>query len=766
MGRYKLSEKRYMLVNTLMGIASLIICLVIAVISITPQTYNINENEISSETIRSPRDVVDEISTQRLIEEAQAKVGPSYKRDTNLSQQITTKINEDFDSFVAAQESAEALYRQDQEAQLAAAQALINQATPSPEPASSASVQQSETAVASPDATPTPEPTPAPTAYVIQPYNPETTDWQSLLTEENVTELSDMLPEYLGDEDILTILTMTQTQMKDLKQAATNQLTNVLSNGVGTDNIDEVKASLSSEISDELNLTSEQRNLLSKLVSNDLYPNLIFDEEATQASKDEAAAMVTPEIFREGQNIVVRGEIVKPEQYAVLKDLGLLSSEVTSIKPYLAICFYVILMFGMYAIFLYIFNRRLLKDIKKVAILAILTAAAYGFTAIAQLVAVHIYPIFLFVILGAVLLSPKNALVYSVFLSLLLTSVTTGGQDLFSSESLTILLSTLIGSFFAVYALKDMRYRSRLIVAGAVAVIPGLVIELIVWLLGIINNLQLIQIYGIMALGGITCGIASIGVIPLIENAFKLITPTKLLELSGPDHPLLKRLMFEAPGTYHHSMLVANLAEAACDAVGGFSLMARVGAYFHDVGKLENPGYFKENQKNNYNPHDELDPIESARIIKKHVSDGIQLLKKYNVPKEVQQIVAQHHGNSIVRYFYHEALKANPDVDITEFKYQGVPPTTKEAAIIMMADVVEAAVRSMDTPSREQISERINQLIKTLYDEGQLDNAPLNRKDLGSIAEAFVNIFDGVYSTRIKYPIIKIHGAEDGDNVI
>ncbi|MGI6153705.1 MAG: HD family phosphohydrolase [Christensenellaceae bacterium] len=778
MAKYKLNEnKRNTFVNILMTAGALAICLVIAMVSSTAQTYDITEGGISPETITAPVDVVDDISTQRLIAEEQQKVDPVYKKDTAISQQVLAKTEEDFASIIAAQQHAEEIYRADQEQKLQEAEAALRQSEAEASAAESAAAEASGAPLADASADPTPIPTPAPTAYVIQPFNAETADWQALLTEENVKELKDALPEYLADEDILAVLSMSQTQMTDLKDAVNNSVQSALLEGIDTDTLSHTKTEIITDIVDQFGFSSEKKAFLEKIISNNVVSNLVFDEEATQAQQDEIAAMVVPVTYKAGQNIVVKGEIVKTEDYEVLRKLGLLSSESTSINPYLAISLYIILMFAMYVIFLMIFNRRLLQDIKKVAILCILTTAAYALTAISQLVAIHIYPIILFVILGSVLLSPKNAMVYSVFLSLLLMSVTTGTQALvaneslgtqsiISSESLIILLTTLIGSFFAVYALKDMRYRSRLIVAGIVSVIPGIVIETIAWLLQIRNTQQLWQIYGIMALSGVLCGIASIGVIPIIENAFRLITPTKLLELSGPDHPLLKRLMFEAPGTYHHSMLVANLAEAGCDAVGGFSLMARVGAYFHDVGKLENPLYFKENQKNNVNPHDALEPKESARIIKKHVPDGIALLKKHNVPKEVQTIVAQHHGNSVARYFYHQAHEADPNVDIKEFQYPGTPPVTKEGAIIMLADVVEAAVRSMDNPTSEEIKEQVYRLIKSLYDEGQLDNAPLNRRDLNQIAEAFVSIFDGVYSHRIKYPDIKIHGAEDGDNVL
>lgn len=736
-------NKKTVLMNGLMFLGSLLMCIAISLISITPQTFDIVEGEISPQTIPAPRTVVDSISTQRLIEEEQAKIGPSYKIDTEKSQQIFKKVNDNFAAFLEVQKKAEAIYKANQEGQIKAAQEALTPPATEPVP-----------------------PMPTPTSYTIKPYNPEQTDWAELLSDEQIKEMMELLPEFVASEDLLTILSTTQTYMEDLQSAVEKQVQKQVYDGIASEEEDEVKTAIVSGVAQNLELTAERKNLLNKLISNDISYNEVFDEAATQARKDEIAKMITPVEYKQGKNIVVKGEPVSPEAYAILKDLGMLSSETTSIKPYLAAVSYIVLLFFMYAMFLYFFNKKLLMNVKKVAVISILTAAAYGFTAIAQLVALHIYPIFLFVILAGVLISPKNAMVYGVFLSTLLMSITTGGQELFSVDSLIMLLTMLTGSFFAMFVIKDMRYRFRLIAAGLVAVVPGLVIELMAWMFGIINENQLIRIYGIMALSGLMCGVASIGVLPILENAFRLITPSKLLELSGPDHPLLKRLMFEAPGTYHHSMLVANLAEAACDTIGGFSLLARVGAYFHDVGKLENPLYFRENQKGNFNPHDDLPPEKSAKIIKKHVPDGLALLKKYNMPKEIETIVAQHHGNSVVKYFYHKALLENPNVDRKLFQYDGVPPATREGALIMLADIVEAAVRSLDNPGREELEEQVGKLIKACYDEGQLDNAPLNRQDLNKVKEAFVNIFGGVYHKRIKYPNINFHGVEDGDNVL
>ena len=750
----KEESRKKAVMNLAMALGSLAICIAIALVSLMPQTYNIASGEISPETITAPYDIINQSATNRIVEEAQAKVGPEYKNDANITQQIVKKISEDFSSFEKARAEAENIYNADQQQkqkQVDDEIARVNEA----------------------NAVNTASPAPVPTAYAAVPFDAQNTEWDRLLTDDNVKALKDMLPDYVTTAQLYNIVSMTSNQLNGLKESITGKVQDALYAGIRSDDIDAAKSDLAKEITGQGDMTAETKELVSAVITNDLYPNMVFDEEATQRKKDDVAAMVTPVEYKRGQNIVVKGELVKEDEYEVLKTLGLLASEATSTRPYLAIVFYIVLMFVMYAVFLAVFNRKLLLDTKKIAILAILTAAAYGFTTVAQMIAIHLLPIFLFVILGAVLLSPKNAIVYSVFLSLLLMSVTTGGQSLVSNTSLMLLLVTLTGGFFAVYILKDMRYRFRLVLAGLAAAIPGVVIALIVWMIQApllndqaTNVQQMLSSMAMLAGSGVLCGILSIGVLPLIENAFKLTTPTKLLELSDPTHPLTKRLMMEAPGTYHHSILVANLAEAGCNAVGGFSLLARVGAYFHDVGKIENPACFKENQRNNVNMHDGITPERSAELIRRHVPAGVELLKKYKMPREIIDIVRNHHGSGTVGYFYAEALNKDPFVKEADFKYQGNPPETKEQAIVMLADIVEAAVRSLDNPSREEIAAMVHKLIKARYDEGQLDNAPLNRRELNLIAEAFINIFDGVYHQRIKYPEIKIHGAEDDDHLL
>ncbi len=759
MREYSKEQKRKAAINVLLAFSALAVCIAVAVISITPQTYDITQGEISDRTITAPADVVDEAATQRKIEEEQAKIGPVYQINTETSQQIIKKISEDFNSFEKARAYAEGLYNADQQQKQQAVAQQIDAAMKAQQEASAAAEASLKPPVSA-------SPVAVPTAYTVQPFEPADTDWAEFLPEGERAVLSGMLPEYLDVGDLYTVISMQGKEIEELKNAAEKLIQQSLLSGIGGEDVDALKSTLTGEVARKLHLSEDRESLVGKLIANDLYPNLVFDEKATQEERDKVAALVAPVEYKAGQNVVRQGEVVTAEQYELLKEMGMLSAETASARPYLAVIIYIVLMFMMYTVFLAVFNKKLLMNTKKIAILSILTALAYIVTAIAQLIAVHIYPIFLFVILGAVLLSPKNALVYSVFLSLLLASVTTNGQELVGGSAFVALLTMLTGSFFAIYTLKDMHYRFRMILAGLVAVVPGCVIELVTWMLKLVNTQQMIYGFAIMAASGFLCGIASIGVLPLLENAFKLTTPTKLLELSDPTHPLLKRLMMEAPGTYHHSMLVANLAEAGCNAVGGFSLLARVGAYYHDVGKLENPMLFKENQYNNINPHDHLEPEQSAEMIKRHIPDGIELLKKCNMPKEIVTIAAEHHGNSLTGYFYALACQKTPGTDPAVFRYEGTPPTTKEGAIIMLADIVEAAVRSLDAPAREEIEKTVNRLIKERYDDGQLDNAPLNRRDLNMIAVAFINIFDGVYHQRIKYPQIKIHGADDEDNVI
>lgn len=260
------------------------------------------------------------------------------------------------------------------------------------------------------------------------------------------------------------------------------------------------------------------------------------------------------------------------------------------------------------------------------------------------------------------------------------------------------------------------------------------------WYLGIAN--------------GVLSTVITTGFLPFFENIFRVTTPIKLLELSNPNQPLLRRLLLEAPGTYHHSIIVGNLAEAAAEVIGADSLLVRVAAYYHDVGKTKRPYFFVENQLMQDNPHDKLAPTLSTLIITSHIKDGVDMASRSGLPESVINIIREHHGTTLVPYFYHKATESAKEelVDEKEFRYVGPKPQTTESAIVMLADSVEAAVRSLSRPTPGRIEGLIRKIIKERLQDGQFDECDLTLKDLDAVANAFVRVLSGIYHPRIEYP--------------
>lgn len=244
----------------------------------------------------------------------------------------------------------------------------------------------------------------------------------------------------------------------------------------------------------------------------------------------------------------------------------------------------------------------------------------------------------------------------------------------------------------------------------------------------------------------------TIGTLPWFESGFNITSAVRLLELSNPNAPLLKQLLIEAPGTYHHSVLVGNLAETAAEDINADPVIVRVGALYHDIGKLKRPYFFIENQFAKDNPHDKIAPTLSALIVIAHVKDGLEMAREHKLPQSIQDIIAQHHGDSYTQFFYHKALEENPDVPEEAFRYDGVRPQSKEAALVLLADNVEAAVRSHKNNTPGRIEGLVRKIIKEKLDEGLLDLCDLTFKDLDKIAIAFVKVLSGIFHSRVEYP--------------
>jgi putative nucleotidyltransferase with HDIG domain len=253
------------------------------------------------------------------------------------------------------------------------------------------------------------------------------------------------------------------------------------------------------------------------------------------------------------------------------------------------------------------------------------------------------------------------------------------------------------------------------------------------------------------ALNGLLSGMLVLGFLPMLEHALNSVTTFRLIELSDLNTPILKRLFSVASGTYSHSLMVATLAETACQEIGANPLIARVGAYYHDIGKMENPDYFVENQTS-YNKHLDINPRLSATIIRSHVKLGVEKARALGLPREVVDIIAEHHGNSVITWFYNAALKRESQVNVEDFTYPGTPPHSRESAVVMLADVTEAAVRTLKKPTAIRLEKYIQELIMAKFQHGQLAESELTFRDLETIKMAFVRVLAGYYHTRIEYP--------------
>lgn len=464
---------------------------------------------------------------------------------------------------------------------------------------------------------------------------------------------------------------------------------------------------------------------------------------------------VEPVVYKQGQNIVARGEgRIKNTQIAMLTSLGLLQDNKTDGRLYWGAFLIVALTLAAFYGWLAVSSPSVIESPRRLALLYVVLLLITLISFLARtLQGIYLTPVVLGAMLISVTLGFRPALILnacSAVIAALILGQSGGAAPL---DLISILVSGFLAGTAAAALLSSKVQRMQIFLAGAVAV---LVSFLTVMALGLMYNNSMNDPLekSLYAAGGAALSMAlCLALQPLLESLFNLPTYNRLMELSNPNHPLMRRLLLEAPGTYHHSIMIANLAEAAAEAVGANPLLARVGGYYHDIGKLKRPLYFKENQIGSGNVHDSTDPSVSAAIITSHIRDGLAMARQFRLPREVQQIISQHHGNSRVAYFYTKALKeAKEAVDDEDFRYDGVPPESAEASIVMICDTVEAAVRTLTTPSPEELSAFIGKLIKGKQDDGQLQNSPLSLHDLHLIKESCVRVVYGIFHERIEYP--------------
>lgn len=565
-----------------------------------------------------------------------------------------------------------------------------------------------------------------------------------------VQEISLELPVVLSNRQLMAYENLTADQRKAFANDCVSVLKQIYDKGVTADGLTEAKASGLTYLQ-ELAWSSDLKTMAGVILSAAVEPNLIVDEAAVEAAKEEKRAEVDEVLIRKNQKIVDEGEIITQEIYDKLVALNLVSE--TGLEGSLMPMLGSLVITGMLFAALYLFFRWgkgniLLKPNEIRMLFTIYMMMVLLIRILANLTVFTIVPVGLFAMLVSLLVGRRMALWLNALFCII-------GCFIFNGD-VQFLMYALISGTFAALIIQKTDKRSHLIPAAlGMAAVDFVTTISLGFFFGEGYSTELLFQSGIGAVTGLLSMIVAVGSLPFWENMFEANTPLRLMELTNPNNELLRKLMIEAPGTYHHSLIVANLAETAVYDIGGNTALARAGAYYHDVGKLRYPQFFAENQSG-HNPHDELPPEKSAKIITGHTKGGLELAERYKLPPVVRDMIVEHHGNSLVKFFYFKALKlyGAENVNEADYRYQGRIPSSRESAVVMLADTVEAAVRSMlgHGKTMEEAEAAVKNLMKDKLDDGQLNNSGLTLNELETIRLAFLKVFHGMYHERVPYP--------------
>lgn len=565
---------------------------------------------------------------------------------------------------------------------------------------------------------------------------------------EMANEINDNLGFYINEQVIAASLQFDNLTLEKIRVDIKSSMRKIMEQGIKEDDLENAKKQLIREIS-EISINHYDALIASDIATSLLLPSLFLNEEDTEKRRQEAITSVDDVIrtIQKGQIIIRKGEVVTSEDIAILNALGLKNpkiyfSNIIGIIMITAICFLLVFLYLNY------FYPDIYENISKLILLGIISIFVVLLAKIASQVSGYLMPIASASMLVAISFSPNIAILLTVILSLLIGFIPGGG--------LNYSLVSIISGIVAIYSIRKATQRSSLTRAGLL--IAGVNI-ITISALGLIDNegyYLILQNNFWGVLNGLLAVILTIGILPFLESYFDITTSFKLMELSNPNQPLLKKMILEAPGTYHHSIVVGNLSETAAEEIGGNGLLARVGAIYHDIGKIKRPYFFTENQEAYKNIHDEMEPSLSALVIASHVKEGLELAKKNKLPKDIIDIITQHHGTGLITYFFHRALKENgSDVDAVaeeNYRYSGPKPQTKEAGIILLADSLEAATRSLTNPTATRIKTLVKEIIQKNLDSGQLEECDLTLKDLDKIGDSFSRILNGMFHSRVEYP--------------
>ena len=493
--------------------------------------------------------------------------------------------------------------------------------------------------------------------------------------------------------------------------------------------------------------SDRQKRVGTELLKQELAPNLAYDAAATVAAQQAArnsVALVQVQVTAD--EVVVReGAVVTTGDLEKLRALGLVNPGIDW-KGAAGLLIWALLIAGVLALFVERYAQEAWSDDRKIVLigLSLLAITVAGRVVVpGHSVAAFFVPFAAVAMMLTVLIGGRTALAVQIAGALHLGIM---------SNQVELVAYVLVPAMLGMAAVRRAT-TAREFVAGAAYVALGD--------LGIIGTFLLVgrsadafgalQLAGAAAVSGVASGVFAFGGMVMLGHLFRISTVFELRELSDPGHPLLRQLLLRTPGTYHHSLLVANLSESAAEVIGADPLVARVGAYYHDIGKMRNPSAFIENQTG-LNPHDDLDPAVSASIVAAHVRDGLALAERYHLPPQIREMIPGHHGTSLIRYFHSMALQRGGPIDERDFRHLGPKPRSKEAGIVMLADGTEASVRSLAEKSPERIGEMVDRIVDEKVADGQLDDCDLTLRDVQRIKGAFRELLAGVYHERIPYP--------------
>ena len=502
------------------------------------------------------------------------------------------------------------------------------------------------------------------------------------------------------------------------------------------------------------NVSKRQITIISALLEQILVPNLVVDEFATEVARKNVMNSVKPYefTFQKGDKILFEGEPVTRLKRDALRQAGYNVYKLNW-QGLTAIYILVFLATMMFLGYMKFFEKKFLEP-SYLTISAVLSIIMAVFAAVMPTgFSPYILPLPAYTIILSIFLSPRVAFVAT---SIICAVLAIGAQ-----YDLQWLITFILLGMVTMITISRIRFSRRfdLIRTGFHISLAGLFIVLSIYLIEKclidVDNVLILQNCVLIFINGILSSVIALGLFPVFESWFKIITPYGLAELADHNQPLLKRLQFEAPGTYHHSLMVSNLCEAAAEAIGANPILARVGAFYHDIGKLKRPLFFVENQSyfGIENPHTKLNPRLSKMVITAHPKDGVELAKEYGLPQIIHNFILQHHGEGLASYFYNQAVQEEGIENVKEeqFRYTGPKPNMKETAILMIADAVESAVRSLKTPTPEEIENIIDKIIIERLNDTQLADSPLTLHDLKVIAATFSRILRGMQHNRIKY---------------